>query len=123
MIDLYIEEHGYVSEPNDYTGIFKGKNLILILCESLSTIVIDEELTPTLYMMKTQGINFDNHYAPVYQSATADSEFISLTSQIPSIDNGPLHMIFMKILSPALPQLFREIGYSANSFHSFKRVL
>ena len=38
MIDLYVEEHGYVSEPNDYTGIFKGKNLILILCESLSTI-------------------------------------------------------------------------------------
>ena len=122
MIDLYIEEHGYVSEPNDYTGIFKGKNLILILCESLSTIVIDEELTPTLYMMKTQGINFDNHYAPVYQSATADSEFISLTSQIPSIDNGPLAYDFYENTFPsALPQLFREIGYSANSFHSFKK--
>ena len=40
MIDLYIEEHGYVSEPNDYTGIFKGKNLILILCESLSLSLI-----------------------------------------------------------------------------------
>lgn len=122
MIDLYIEEHGYVSEPNDYTGIFKGKNLILILCESLSTIVIDKELTPTLYMMKTQGINFDNHYAPVYQSATADSEFISLTSQIPSIDNGPLAYDFYENTFPsALPQLFREIGYSANSFHSFKK--
>ena len=103
-------------------GIFKGKNLILILCESLSTIVIDEELTPTLYMMKTQGINFDNHYAPVYQSATADSEFISLTSQIPSIDNGPLAYDFYENTFPsALPQLFREIGYSANSFHSFKK--
>ena len=122
MIDLYIEEHGYVSEPNDYTGIFKGKNLILILCESLSTIAIDEELTPTLSMMKTQGINFDNHYAPVYQSATADSEFISLTSQIPSIDNGPLAYDFYENTFPsALPQLFREIGYSANSFHSFKK--
>ena len=60
--------------------------------------------------MKTQGINFDNHYAPVYQSATADSEFISLTSQIPSIDNGPLAYDFYENTFPsALPQLFREI--------------
>jgi len=60
--------------------------------------------------------------APVYQSATADSEFISLTSQIPSIDNGPLAYDFYENTFPsALPQLFREIGYSANSFHSFKK--
>ncbi len=51
-------------------------------------------------MMKTQGINFDNHYAPVYQSATADSEFISLTSQIPSIDNGPLAYDFYENTFP-----------------------
>ena len=122
LINLYLEEHGYISQPNEYTGLFKGKNLILVLCESLSTIAIDEELTPTLYMMKTQGINFNNHYAPVYQSATADSEFISLTSQIPSIDNGPLAYDFYENTFPnALPQLFREIGYSANSFHSFKK--
>lgn len=122
LIDLYIEEHGYTSETNEYTGLFKGKNLILILCESLSNIVVDEDLTPTLYMMQTQGINFNNHYAPVYQSATADSEFISLMSQIPSIENGPLAYDFYENTFPnALPQLFREIGYSANSFHSFKK--
>lgn len=122
IIDLFIEEHGYTSESNEFTGLFKGKNLILILCESLSTIVIDENLTPTLYKMQTQGITFSNHYAPVYQSATADSEFISLTSQIPSIDNGPLAYDFYENTFPsALPWLFREIGYSANSFHSFKK--
>ena len=122
LIDLYIEEHGYLSEKNEYTGIFEGKNLILILCESLSNIVIDEDLTPTLYKLKTEGISFNNHYAPVYQSATADSEFISLTSQIPSIENGPLAYDFYGNSFPqALPQLFKERGYAANSFHSYKK--
>ncbi|WP_229100720.1 LTA synthase family protein [Holdemania sp. 1001095H_141210_F2] len=122
MIDIYIEEHGYTNTNNEFTGIFEGKNLILVLCESLSSIVIDEELTPTLYMMKTQGINFDNHYAPVYQSATADSEFISLTSQIPSIEKGPLAYDFYENVFPkALPIMFKDKGYSANSFHSFKK--
>lgn len=122
LIDLYIEEHGYISEKNEYTGIFEGKNLILILCESLSNIVIDENLTPTLYKFKTEGISFNNHYAPVYQSATADSEFISLTSQIPSIENGPLAYDFYEnTFAQALPQLFKELGYAANSFHSYKK--
>ena len=35
LIDLYIEEHRYTSEANEYTGLFKGKNMIIILCESL----------------------------------------------------------------------------------------
>ncbi|MCH1940237.1 LTA synthase family protein [Holdemania massiliensis] len=122
MIDIYIEEHGYTSSNNEFTGLFKGKNLILVLCESLSSIVIDEELTPTLYKMKTQGINFNNHYAPVYQSATADSEFMSLTSQIPSIEKGPLAYDFYENVFPkALPIMFKDEGYSANSFHSFKK--
>lgn len=122
MIDIYIEEHGYTNSTNEFTGLFEGKNLILVLCESLSSIAIDEELTPTLYMMKTQGINFNNHYAPVYQSATADSEFMSLTSQIPSIEKGPLAYDFYENVFPkALPIMFKDNGYSANSFHSFKK--
>ena len=122
LIDLYIEEHGYSHEDNEYTGMFEGKNLILILCESLSNVAVQPELTPTLYKMKTEGISFDNHYAPVFQSATADSEFISLTSHIPSIDQGPLAWDYYEnTFKDPLPVLFKEKGYDVNSFHSFKK--
>lgn len=122
LADMYFQDYSYIASENNYTGMFEGKNLILILCESLSPVVISEGLTPTLYKLKNEGISFDNNYAPVFQSATADSEFISLTGLIPSIENGPLAYDFYENLFPmALPWKLRDKGYTANSFHSFKK--
>ncbi|MBQ6735158.1 MAG: LTA synthase family protein [Lachnospiraceae bacterium] len=52
------------STQNEYTGLFKGKNLILITAEAFSGYMIDEELTPTLYRMHTKGFQFKNFYQP-----------------------------------------------------------
>lgn len=121
LIAQYLEENAYQQPVNDYTGIFEGKNLILILCESLSPVVIREDLTPTLYRLSQEGINFTNHYAPVYQSATADSEFISLTSMVPSITSGPIAYDHTGNTFPlTLPKLLNAKGYTSNSFHSFE---
>ena len=119
---LWIENYckDNVIEENKMIGIFEGKNLILILGESLCNFGIDEQLTPTLYKMQQYGFFFDNYYAPIYQSATNDSEFISLTSNVPSIDFGTTSKEFGHNHFPySLPNLFREEGYSANSYHSF----
>ena len=120
-IRMYIEDNGYVQNTNSYTDMFKGKNIILVLGESLSPGVIDEELTPTLYMMKTEGISFNSNYSPVYQSATADSEFISLTSMIPSVSDQPIAFNYYENSFPdALPNLLEQMGYTCNSFHAYK---
>lgn len=120
IVDNYLSNYGYLHEENEYTGIYEGKNLILILCESLTDVAIDEELTPTLFKLKTEGISFNNHYAPVYQSATADSEIISLTSIIPSINYGPTAYAFYENdFSDSLTTQLNDKGYSSNSFHSF----
>ncbi len=101
-------------------GIYSGKNLVLVLCESLNYYAIDEELTPTLYMMANDGYYFSNNYAPIYQSATGDSEFISLTGMMPSVDYGTTSYTFYDNDYPfALANLFRETGYNANSYHSY----
>ncbi len=55
------------SNKNAYTGLFAGKNLIMITAEAFSAEVIDPELTPTLYRLATKGINFTDYT----QSATA----------------------------------------------------
>ncbi|MBR5970060.1 MAG: LTA synthase family protein [Lachnospiraceae bacterium] len=52
------------SMQNEFTGMFKGKNLILIAAEAFSGYMIDEELTPTLYRMHTKGFCFTNFYQP-----------------------------------------------------------
>ena len=59
---------------NEYTGMFKGKNLILICAESFSHGVIDPELTPTLYRLSTQGIQFTNAYVPLWTGNTSGGE-------------------------------------------------
>lgn len=108
---------------NEFTGIFKDKNLILIQAESLSNYALNDEIMPTLSKLAKEGISFTNHYAPIYQSATADTEFIAQTSLIPSIDFGSTAYTFQQNQFPnTLANQFRNQGYSANSFHSYYRV-
>lgn len=119
-IKNYINEFCIKQEHNDMTGIYKDKNLILILAESLNNFAINNELTPTLYKVKENGYYFDNFYAPIYQSATGDSEFISLTSMLPSVDYGTTSYTFHNNSYPkSLPNLFKKEGYRSNSYHSY----
>ncbi len=108
-----------VTPKNEYTGYFKDKNLVLIMVEAFDLIAINEELTPTLYMMTKEGWYFDNYYTPKYSCTTGESEYIAETSIIPSstvctpntyIDNDYTTSIF---------NLFENSGYYTSSYHSW----
>ncbi|MBP3435125.1 MAG: hypothetical protein J6K62_02210 [Clostridia bacterium] len=45
---------------NEYTGKFKGKNLIFIVAEGFSPYAVREDLTPTLYKLSHEGIQCTN---------------------------------------------------------------
>lgn len=64
---------------NEYTGLFEGKNLIFITAESFSHKVIDPKLTPTLYRLATQGIEFTNYYEPAWSGCTSGGEMVNLS--------------------------------------------
>lgn len=107
---------------NDLTNIFEGKNLILILAESLIPQAIDEELTPTLYKLANDGYYFDNFYAPLYPSNTCDAEFISQTSIMPSIETGTTSYAYVNNYYPySLANMLKQKGYYCNSYHSFEK--
>lgn len=117
-IEAFISENSHI-EKNEHSGIYEGKNLILISCESLNNFGINEKLTPVLYKMATEGYYFTNFYAPVYQSATSDSEFIALTSMLPSVDYEQTCYAFPSNSYPnALANLFKEKDYDSNSYHA-----
>ena len=63
---------------NEYTGLFKGKNLIIITAEAFNYAVIDPELTPTLYRLTTEGIEFTNYYEPLWSGCTSGGELVNL---------------------------------------------
>ncbi|MGI5852593.1 MAG: hypothetical protein ACOX77_10895, partial [Caldicoprobacterales bacterium] len=73
--------HKYFSEvpptnKNEYTGKYKGYNLILITAESFSPYAVHKDVTPTLYKMVHEGYNFTNFYTPIWEVSTLDGEYV-----------------------------------------------
>lgn len=117
-LDNYFEVNHKNHIENEYTDIFLGKNLIFILAESYDEMALSEELTPNLYKLKTEGLDFQNHFTPVFQRTTSDTEFIFNTSIIPSIEDGPTSFMFNKnSYQTSLASLFKNQGYVANAMH------
>ena len=46
-----------ITDKNEYTGLFEGKNLIVIMLESVNEIFINPEYYPTFYKMYTEGFS------------------------------------------------------------------
>ena len=115
--------HRYVNSvtptlKNEYTGLFQGKNLIIIAAESFSGDVIDPELTPTLYRLANQGIRFTDFYQPMWGGSTSSGEFSILSGLVAasgtnSIKEGRQQDLFLSIGK----QLQKE-GYYSQAFHN-----
>ena len=119
-LDKWYKHNLKQQETNEYSGLLKDKNLIIVQAESLCKNAIDEKLTPNLYKLINNSIYFDNFYAPLYPANTNDSEFIIQTSLIPSLENKITAYAYDANYFPqTIASLFKESGYSANSYHSY----
>ncbi|MGI6255132.1 MAG: LTA synthase family protein [Acutalibacter sp.] len=118
-LDQFYEERAQqVGVENEMTGRFQGKNLILVMLESVDTWLITPEYMPNLYQLQQEGTDFVNHYTPLFLSAgTFNTEFISLTSLLPSVTGLSSSVYITNSFPEALPQLFAQEGYASNSFH------
>lgn len=100
---------------NEYTGYFKGKNLILFMAESFNEIAVDEKHTPTLYKLTTNGFVFKNFYTPVNNS-TIGGEFQMLSGLFA---NGQLSTwrSGKNTFPYGIATLFQNEGYSTYAYH------
>lgn len=115
-----INDWSKIPETNELTGIFEGRNLIVIQAESLAKQAINPVLTPTLYKLTQEGWNFENYYAPLYPANTNDTEFIIQTGLIPSIQGSTTSYRCEDNYFPnSLANAFKDNGYNVNSYHSF----
>ena len=110
---------------NEYTGMFKGKNLIYIMAESFDGYFVDKELTPTLYKMIHDGFYFKNYYTPTNLS-TIGGEFSLLTGLLPDLavlnnqwngnyNNNGHHNYYPY----GLGNLFKELDYDVYAYHDY----
>ena len=108
-----------ISGGNQMTGCLAGKNVIMIMVESLDTWALTQEYMPNLYALQQKSINFENNYTPLYLSAgTFSTEFVSMTGLIPPMTGITNDVYVGNDFKNALPNLFREAGYTARSFHA-----
>ncbi len=106
------------TNKNEYTGMFKDKNLIFILAEGFNMIAVDKELTPTLYKLTHEGFVFNNFYSPVFLSTTG-GEFQATTGLIPTQEILSNWKKYTPSIKYALGNSFENIGYQTQSYHNW----
>ncbi len=105
------------SKQNEYTGMFKNKNLVFIVAESFSEIAVSEKYTPTIYKMVHEGFDFKNFYTSNNLS-TIGGEFQALTGLyadntiLSSWRGGWAYYPY------GLGKLFEENGYVTHAYHN-----
>ena len=109
-----------ISDKNEMTGYFEGKNLIYIMIEAFDYIAIDPVLTPTLYKMQSEGWDFNNYYTPKYSCTTGESEFISLTSLVPSSAVCTPNSYSKNAFYHSILTLFKNKDYYVSAYHNWE---
>ena len=118
-IDEYNNIYGVETKNNDYTGIFKGKNVIYIMMESVDNWVIDEETAPTLYKLSQTGLNFTNRYSPFFNGGqTINSEFACNTGMYAISDKETIYDKDDVNYPYSMANMLKKNGYRVASFHA-----
>jgi len=115
--------HKYFStvEPtaaNEYTGMFKGCNLIMLTAEGFSPYVVSPELTPTLYTMINEGFVFKNFYNPVWWVSTSDGEYVACTGLIPKGGVWSFYKSASNYMPFVMGNQFKKLGYVTKAWHN-----
>ena len=109
---------GRTHGENDMSGIYEGKNLMLIQLESIDTWMLTEEYMPNLYALKQDSLSFTKHYTPAYITAgTFNTEFMVNTSLVPAQPGLSMSVYTDNDFSNSMASLFAAKGYTARSFH------
>lgn len=118
----YYTTNKYTPSNNEYTGIFEGKNVIVIHAESMQSFPMNlefngEEVTPVLNKLAKEGIFFSNFYSQVGVGTSSDAEFTFNTSLMPST-NGTVFVNYFDREYITIPKLLKEKNYYTYSMHA-----
>ncbi len=117
-VDTWIQPKTEAPQPNEMTGVFKDKNVIAIMLESMDDWMISEENTPTINRLMGESINFDNHIASTFGGGfTFNSEFAFNTGYYTPKSSSSASIYGYNEFPYTMPVLFKEQGYTPRQFH------
>lgn len=108
-----------ITDENEYTGMFEGKNLIVIMMESTTNIALNEEYYPNLYKLYNEGWSWTNSYSPRNSCSTGNNEMGGMVS-LYTINNSCTANIYKNNVYPeSIFNLFKNDGYQTSSYHNY----
>lgn len=116
QIDGYFADRP-ASGDNAMTGLLEGKNVVLVLMESMDDWMLGDH-TPTINRLMAEGIHFTRFYTPVYGGIrTFNTEFCINTGSFLSSQGGYAFDYVTNSYNQSLASLLTAQGYSAKTFH------
>ena len=106
---------------NEYTNLFKGKNVLVIHAESIQGFTMNlrfnnQDLTPNINKLASEGIYFSNFYSQESTGTSSDSEFTFASSLMPAA-HGTVFMNYFDRNYVTIQNLMKEQGYYTFSMH------
>ncbi len=121
-INDFYEKNSKKHQKNEYTDLFKGKNVIAIHAESMQQVLINmkingQEITPNLNKLTSSGIYFDNFYSQVSFGTSSDTEFTLATSLLP-VSSGTVFINYSNREYASFYKQLKEKDYYIFSMHA-----
>lgn len=109
------------TKENEYTNIFKGKNVIMIHAESIQTFLLNtsfngHDVVPNLKRLASEGMYFSNFYAQESVGTSSDSEFTNSTSLLPA-SSGTVSISYFDRDYVTTQKLLKQQNYYVFSMH------
>ena len=108
-----------ITDTNNYTGMFKDKNLIVIMLESVNDIIINKEDYPNFYKMYSEGWHWKNNYSPRNSCSTGNNEMSGMTSLYSIYNTCTANNYRKNSYFEAIFNLFNNKGYNTFSAHDY----
>lgn len=119
VVDINDRTTDEFAPTSDLYGMVEGMNLIMIMCETCEEYAFSPEYTPNYYRLLNQSMYFTNFFSAAKSNYTYDAEFKSLTSMMYFQGDNFMYSYGENAYPTALPNMFRDFGYTANSFHDY----
>ena len=110
------------TRQNEYTGMLRDYNLILICAESFSPAAVDPVYTPTLYKLTREGFVFENYYS-TFPNTTTDGEYTLMQGLYPDSTKDKYSSSMVASAKNDLPFALgnffdREFGVKSWGYHN-----
>ena len=109
-----------ITPKNDYTGMFKDKNLIVIMIESGSNVLLNyPEYFPNMTKIYNEGWAWDNAFSPRNACSTGNNEMSGITSLYTINRNCTANVYKDNTYFEAIFNLFNNKNYNVTSYHDY----